>query len=153
MTNDGSANDAVWSMPKFSFEVDFGDGLARASFQEVSGLDVESQIIEYRHGNSPLFSPIRMPGMTKYGNVTMNRGIFVSDNEFWDLQTQVTMNTIKRRTIVIKLLDESGKAAMTWTLENAWPTKITATDMKSDGNEIAVDTIEIAHEKMTISNG
>ncbi len=41
---------------------------------------------------------------------------------------------------------------MTWTLENAWPTKITSTDLKSDGNEIAIDIIEIAHEKMTINN-
>lgn len=63
------------------------------------------------------------------------------------------MNTIQRRTILIKLLDETGKVTMQWQLNNAWPTKITSTDLKSDGNEVAVDTIEIAHEMLTITNG
>ncbi len=62
------------------------------------------------------------------------------------------MNTIKRRDVLIKLLDENGDVTMQWTLTNAWPTKITSTDLKSDGNEVAVDTLEIAHEKLTINN-
>jgi phage tail-like protein len=94
-----------------------------------------------------------MPGITKYGNVTMKRGIFVNDNTFWDWHQQVVMNTIKRRTVLIKLLDEKGGVTMQWTLNNAWPTKITSTDLKSDGNEVAVDTIEIAHEQLIIKNG
>ncbi|MFT5846156.1 phage tail protein [Psychroserpens sp.] len=63
------------------------------------------------------------------------------------------MNTITRRTITIRLLDESGSVAMQWQVNNAWPTKITSTDLKSDGNEVAVDTIEIAHEQLIITNG
>ena len=63
------------------------------------------------------------------------------------------MNIIKRRTVLIKLLDEKGAVTMQWTLNNAWPTKITSTDLKSDGNEVAVDTLEIAHEQLIISNG
>ena len=62
------------------------------------------------------------------------------------------MNTIKRQTVIVKLLDESGQPTMTWTLNNAWPTKITGTDLKSYGNEVAVDAIEIAHEGLTIAN-
>jgi phage tail-like protein len=83
----------------------------------------------------------------------MKRGIFVNDNTFWDWHQQVVMNTIKRRTVLIKLLDEKGGVTMQWTLNNAWPTKITSTDLKSDGNEVAVDTIEIAHEQLIIKNG
>ncbi|MEP6932275.1 MAG: phage tail protein, partial [Flavobacterium sp.] len=49
--------------------------------------------------------------------------------------------------------DEKGEVTMQWTLNNAWPTKITSTDLKSDGNEVAVDTIEIAHEQLIIKNG
>ncbi|WP_204345856.1 phage tail protein [Psychroserpens algicola] len=153
MANDGSAQGAVWPMPKFRFEVDLGDGLNNVAFQEVSGLDVESQIIEYRNSNSKLFSTEKMPGLAKYGNVTMKRGVFVNDNTFWDWHAQVSMNTIKRRTVIIKLLDETGQVTMQWLLHNAWPTKITSTDLKSDGNEIAVDTIEIAHEQIIITNG
>ena len=62
------------------------------------------------------------------------------------------MNTIERKTVTISLLDESGAPTMVWTLNNAWPTKITGTDMKSDGNEVAVETIEVAHEGLKIEN-
>lgn len=149
----GEVEDNVWPLPKFRFEVDFGTELKGIAFQEVSGMDAEVQIIEYRHSNSPLFSAIKMPGIAKYSNVTMKRGVFVNDNTFWNWMNEIKMNTIKRRTVLIRLLDESGKVTMLWTLNNAWPTKITSTDLKSDGNEVAVDTIEIAHEQIVVTNG
>ncbi len=152
-TDNGNPEGSTWPLPKFRFEVDLGDELKRVSFQEVSGMEVETQIIEYRKSNSPRFSTEKMPGITKYGNVTMKRGVFANDNTFWDWHAQIKMNLIKRRTILIRLLDEDGKVTMQWTLNNAWPTKITSTDLKSDGNEIAVETLEIAHEQLIISNG
>ena len=152
-TDDGSKQDATWPLPKFRFEVDLGTELKSVAFQEVSGMDVENQTIEYRKSNSSLFSTVKMPGIVKYGNVTLKRGVFVNDNTFWDWHNEIKMNIIKRRTVLIKLLDETGKVTMQWQLNNAWPTKITSTDLKSDGNEIAVDTIEIAHEQLIITNG
>ena len=86
------------------------------------------------------------------GNVTMKRGIFVKDNTFWAWYSQITMNTIKRIGVVVQLLDEKGAPTMTWTLTNAWPTKISSPTMKSDGNEVAIQTIEIAHEGLVIAN-
>jgi len=62
------------------------------------------------------------------------------------------MNTIKRVAITISLLDEAGAATMVWTLANAWPTKITGTDLKADSGEVAVETLEVAHEGLTITN-
>ncbi len=135
-------------MPKFFFQVKWGD--QEMSFQEVSGLDVEAQPIEYRHGDSKEFSTISMPGLTKSGNVTMKKGIFKSDNKFWDWFKEIKMNTIKRLPVTISLLDEGAAPTMVWTLANAWPTKITGTDLKSDGNEVAVESIEIAHEGLKI---
>ncbi len=152
-TDNGSAEGSTWPMPKFRFEVDLGTSMQKIAFQEVSGMDVEHQIIEYRNSNSPLFSTEKMPGIVKYGNVTMKRGVFVNDNTFWNWRSQIAMNTIARQTVVIKLLDENGGITMQWQLLNAWPTKITSTDLKSDGNEVAVDTIEIAHEQLIITNG
>ncbi len=151
MAEDGSAqSETIWPLPKFYFKVEW-DGNAM-SFQEVSGLDVEAQPIEYRHGDSPVFSTISMPGMKKYGNVTMKKGVFVNDNKYWDWFNQIEMNVIKRVPVTISLLDQTGSATMVWTLNNAWPTKISGTDLKSDGNEVAVETIEIAHEGITIAN-
>lgn len=153
MADDGSKQGTTWPMPKFRFEVDLGPELKGVAFQEVSGMDLEKQIIEYRQGDNKLFSTEKMPGIAKYGNITMKRGIFVNDNSFWNWFSEIKMNTVKRRTILIKLLDENGKVIMQWTLINAWPTKITSTDLKSDGNEVAIDTIEIAHEQLTITGG
>jgi phage tail-like protein len=153
MADDGSKEGATWPMPKFRFEVDLGTQLKKVAFQEISGMDVENQIIEYRNSNSPLFSTEKMPGMTKYGNVTMKRGVFANDNSFWKWHDEIKMNTITRRTVIIRLLDESNNVTMQWTLNNAWPTKITSTDLKSDGNEVAIDTLEIAHEQLIIANG
>lgn len=155
MADDGSAqSETVWPMPKFHFEVKWDGGAGAsmvAAFQEVSGLDVESQPIEYRAGNSPVFSTIKMPGITKSSNVTMKKGIFKSDNKFYEWFSQIKMNTIARTAVTINLLDEGGAPVMSWKLKNAWPTKVTGTDLKSDGNEVAVETIELAHEGLEIA--
>ena len=151
MADDGSAQSAsVWPIPKFHFQVKWDSEVM--SFQEVSGMDIEAQPIEYRHGDSPEFSTIKMPGIKKSSNVTMKKGVFKSDNKFWDWFNQIKMNTIKRLPVTISLLDESGSPTMVWTLANAWPTKITGTDLKSDGNEASIESIEIAHEGITIAN-
>ncbi len=94
-----------------------------------------------------------MPGIAKYSNITMKRGVFVNDNRFWIWMNEIKMNTIKRRLVVIKLLDENDKPTMQWELHNAWPTKISGSDLKSDGNEVAVDSLEIAHEYLDVKNG
>ncbi|MCB1937299.1 MAG: phage tail protein [Nitrosomonas sp.] len=152
MADDGSSQSAtVWPMPKFYFQVKWDSQVM--SFQEVNGLDIQSEEIKYRHGDSPEFSVIKMPGMKKVGNITMKKGVFKGDNKFWDWFKQIKMNTIKRLPVTISLLDEGGNATMVWTLTNAWPTKITGTDLKSEGNEVAIESIEIVHEGLTIANG
>jgi len=152
MADDGSAQStSIWPMAKFYFSVKWDS--TEIAFQEVSGLDAETQIVEYRHGNSNVFSTVKMPGIAKNGNITMKKGVFKSDNAYWDWYNQIKLNTIKRIPITISLLDETGAPTMTWKVKNAWPTKITGTDLKSDGNEVAVESIEIAHEGLTIENG
>lgn len=146
----GEVQNNIWPLPKFYFSVTLGDNDA-VSFQEVDGLESETQSIEYRHGNSPVFYPIKMPGLGRVGNVTMRKGIFVNDSTFWDWYNEIKMNTIARRTVVISLLDEEGSPKTTWTLNNAWPTKITGTDLKSEGNEVAVESVEIAYETLVIA--
>lgn len=148
----GEKQDSNWPLPMFYFKVDLGS-TTDVPFQEVSGLEVTAQPIEYRHGNSPIFSTINMPGIVKNNNVTLKKGVFVNDNKFFDWYTKIKMNTIERQNVVIKLCDENGNPTMTWTLANAWPTKISSTDMNSDANEVAVETIEISHEGLTIANG
>lgn len=147
----GETQNTTWPLPKFYFSVTGMPG--NPVFQEVSGLETEVQVIEYRAGNSGIFAPIKMPGLAKVGNITMKKGIFVTDQILWTWFKSITMNTIARSTIVVNLLDQTGTAQYKWQLNNAFPTKLTGTDMKSDGNEVAVESIEVAYETMSITMG
>jgi phage tail-like protein len=55
-----------------------------------------------------------------------------------------------RRDITIKLLDEQHNAVITWVVANAWPTKVQCTDLKADANEVAIESMELVHEGLTI---
>ena len=141
----------TYPLPKFHFEVDWGG--TQIGFTEVTGLDVETEVIEYRHGASKVYHKTKMPGMQKYSDITMKRGTFKSDNEYYDWWNTVALNTIERRDITITLLDEAHAPVVTWKVAEAWPKKVQSTDLKSDGNDVAIESIEIAHEGLTIENG
>lgn len=141
---------ANYPLPKFHFQVEWGG--TKIGFTEVTGLEVETQTIEYRDGASPEYHKTKMPGMQQYGNITLKRGTFATDNEFFDWWNTVKLNTIERRDITISLLNESHEPVVVWKVKNAWPTKVTSTDLSSDGNEVAIETLELAHEGLTIQN-
>lgn len=140
----------AYPLPAFHFKVEMA-GLT-AEFSEVTGLNIEVQVIEYRHGLSPDFSMIKMPGLQKFGNLTLKRGVFKGNNEFFDWYKTIKMNTVERQDILISLLDETHAPVMQWQVREAWPAKITSPDLKASGNEVAVETIEIAHEGVAIIN-
>ncbi|GGH69120.1 phage tail-like protein [Filimonas zeae] len=147
--SNGSAQSTIWPLVRFQFSIKIGSD--EILFQEVTGLSSETQVIEYRVGNSQSYTAIKMPGIKKFGNVTLKKGIFQTDTKLWTMYNAIKMNTIARQTVVINLLDESNKAAMTWNLTNAFPCKMTVTDMKADANEAAVETMELAHEGFTLA--
>ncbi len=136
---------AKYPLPKFHFQVDW-EG-TRIGFTEVTGLDAETEVIEYRDGASPEFSKQKMPGMQKYSNLTFKRGTFASDNEFFGWwKTTRTLSKPQRRNITISLLNEAHEPVMVWKVHSAFPTKVQATDLKAEGNEVAIETMEVAHE-------
>jgi phage tail-like protein len=141
---------ANYPLVKFHFQVDWGG--TKIGFTEVSGLDVETEVVEYRVGSSPEYSKTKMPGMQKYGNITLKRGTFKSDNEYFQWWNTVKLNTIDRRDVTISLLNEEHSPVVVWKVKNAWPTKIKSTDLKADGNEVAIESMELAHEGLTIQN-
>jgi phage tail-like protein len=149
------ADNFKYPLPKFHFEVAWGG--TRMGFTEVTGLDFETEVIEYREGNSPTYNKRRQPGLTKYSNVTLKRGTVIQDFEFFKLWRETAKfqesNKIKkvfRRDITIKLLNEEHKPVITWTLENAWPKTVKSTDLKADGNEVAIEQMELVHEGLKI---
>ena len=137
-----------YPLPKFHFQVEWGG--TRIGFTEVSGLTTETDVIEYREGANPEYHKTKMPGMQKFGNITLKRGTFNSDNEYFDWWNTVRLNQIERRDMTISLLNENHEPVMVWKVKNAWPSKVQSTDLKSDGNEVAIETLEIVHEGLRI---
>ncbi len=142
---------ANYPLPKFHFRVEWGG--AKIGFSEVSGLSVETDVVEYRDGSSPEFHKIKMPGMQKFGNITLKRGIFQGDNDYFKWWNTVALNTIERRDVTISLLNENHDPVVVWKVKNAWPSKVQSTDLKSDDNGVAIETIELAHEGLVMQNG
>ena len=146
----GEKQDNVWPLPKFYFLVKI-DGGMEASFQEVSGLDAETDVSEYRHGDSPVFSKIKMPGLRKYSDVTLKKGHFTTDIKFFEWYNQIQLNVIERKSVVIQLLNESGKAEIVWTFTNAFPMSIKSTDLNSGSSDAAVESLVLVHEGLAIT--
>ncbi len=141
---------AEYPLPKFHFRVEWGG--TNFAFTEVTGLTKESEVIEYRDGLSPEFHKIKMPGLQKLSNITLKRGTFKGKNEFQAWMNTISMNTVERRDVTISLLNEGHEPVVTWKVKQAWPVKIQSSDLKADGNEVAIETMEVAHEGFTVQN-
>src|SRR5262245_17124559 len=126
------------------------DGQEAAAFCEVSGLDSENTPIEYREGADATNSLRKLPGIEKYSNVTLKRGI-TGSLTLWNWRKEVRDSTSTfppRKEVTIKLLNEKGDRntpAMTFKLRNAWPTKITGPSFNAKGNEIALEQLDLVH--------
>ncbi|MGZ4034144.1 MAG: phage tail protein [Bacteroidia bacterium] len=136
-----------YPIPVFHFQVEWGG--TRIGFTEVSGLDYELQPIEYREGSSKNYQVTKQPGMPKFGNITLKRGVLPGDNDFATWITTVQLNKIERRDITISLLNENHDPVMVWKAVNAWPCKITGVALKSTGNEVSIEGLELCHEGLS----
>jgi phage tail-like protein len=147
-----------YPIPKFHFQVEWGESF-RIGFTEASGLDFETEVIEYREGNSKKYNKTKQPGLTKFSNITLKRGTFEGDFDYYKewrktyfFQEGNKTGSMYRRTVTIKLLNENHEAIITWKLLNAWPSKVQSTDLKADANEVAIETMELVHEGLEIMN-
>lgn len=131
---------------KFRYRVEI-DGLAAGGFSEVSGFDASIDVIEYREGDM-VTTPMKVPGLKKYGNITLKQGL-VDSMVIYDWMMSGVNGAVDRKTITITLLDEEEADAASWQVINAWPVKYTAPDFNATSSEIAIEQIEVAHEGMT----
>lgn len=132
----------------FHFQVEWGG--TRIGFTEVSGLTIELQTIDYREGNSLEYHVAKMPGIPQYSNISLKRGVFAADNEFFQWLNTVKKNKIDRRDLTISLLNEEHEPIMVWKVKEAWPCKVEGPTLNSTGNEVAIETIELCHEGLSI---
>lgn len=120
------------------------ENVSVGAFKECSGLTSELTVIEYRNG-SDRGSPRKLPGMAKYSNITLKRGI-TTDRQLWDWHKAALDGNVQRRNGSIVLLDESGQEVLRWNFRHGWPTKYEAPTLNATANEVAIETLEITHE-------
>ena len=137
----------------FNFLVEI-DGITQAGFQDCSGFGASTDPIEYREGNeNPGRDPITMrklPGMTKYNNITLKWGL-TDSTELYDWYRDITKGMDVRKNGSIIVLDTQGQEKVRWNFRNGWPTKWDGPDFTSKGNDVAIETLEIAHEGIELA--
>ena len=131
---------------KFRYKVEI-DGLEAGGFSEASGFDASIDVIEYREGDM-VQTPMKLPGLKKYGNITLKQGV-ADSMVMYEWMIAGVEGEVERKTITITILDETETATASWQVINAWPAKYTAPDFNATASEIAIESIEIAHEGMT----
>ena len=141
MAETGSIKDPFRS---YNFLVEI-DGLTQASFQECSGLDATTEPIEYREGGDNT-TVRKLPGRTSYSDITLKRGM-TDSRELWDWFKQIRDGNVARKngSIVVYDLANASEVAR-WNFVRAWPTKWEGPSFNAAGNEIAVETLTLAHE-------
>jgi phage tail-like protein len=134
----------------FNFRVEI-DGVAAAAFASVSGLAAEAEVIEYREGADKVTSSRKLPGRVRYPNVTLRRGLTAS-RDLWNWWRTTRDGQVERRTVAITLLNDAGEPVLRWRLREAWIARIEASDLDAQGNEVAIETIELAHEGLELDD-
>lgn len=131
----------------FQFLVEI-DGVTNARFQEVGGIDATIDVIEYREGGSAL-GPRLFPGQTKHSRLSLKRG-YTDDSTlytwFEDVMTGRTENI--RRNVSIVQIDMNGTEVFRWNLYKAFPVKYTAPAFNAKGNDLSIETLEVAYESI-----
>ena len=129
----------------FKFRVEI-DGVAEAAFSEVAIGETSTEAIDYREGTEP--NHVRkLPGMTKYGNITLKRG--VTDSQvIYQWHKDIVDGKIgeKRKSIAIVVIDEAGKDKARFVVSECWPTKYDPSDLNGKGNEVFIELLELVNE-------
>jgi phage tail-like protein len=144
MAETGDRNDPYGA---FNFLVEI-DGVTQAGFSECSGLDTETDIIEYRNGNEDI-TVRKLPGLKKFTNISLKRG-FTDSKELWEWRKKVMDGQTERQSGSIVLLNEAREEALRYNFREGWPSKWTGPAMNASSSEVAIETLEIACEAIEL---
>jgi len=125
------------------------DGAAvSGAFTEISGLEVEINPIEYRNGNEDI-TVRKQPGLKTQTNLTCKRGA-TGHVDFWNWIKSALDGDIQRAEGAIVLNDENQVEVMRWNFSRGWPCKYTGPSFNAANNEIAIETLEICIEELSL---
>ncbi len=124
--------------------------IAVAGFSEVSGLSGDTDVVEYREGTDVSMAVRKLPGRPKWGtNLTLKVGMTTS-RVLWQWRLAIINGNVDRRNGAVVLLDEQRNRVAEWQFENAWVVKYEGPALNAKGNDVAVETLELAHEGMRL---
>lgn len=132
----------------FNFLVEI-DSIAVAAFHECSGLDSSIDIIEHREGGGPIR---KLPGSNKFSNIVLKRGI-TANTELYDWHRRALDGTLDRKSGSIILLDRADNEVARWNFTRAWPAKWVGPSLTAEGKDVAIETLELAHEGLYRAGG
>lgn len=132
----------------FNFQLQI-DGVPLGAFSEVSGLTAEGDAVDYREGTDLQQNVRKLTGLRKYSNITLKRG-YTQDPSLWRWYGNIVNGQADRRNVTIVLMNEARQPVLRWHAESAWVNKIEGPSFKAAGNEIAMESVELVHEGLTI---
>ena len=163
MATDMNSAGMAYPLTKMNFLVSIPDlAGSMAAFSEVSGIEASVDVVEFRQGNAHSLAPVKIPGLVKHGNITLKMGYTIGNGFKTWIQECVseTRGAMPRKTVTIELLDirdgspnssyETIKENITWILKEAWVTKYSGPDLNASASEVAIETVELAYEELTI---
>ena len=133
---------------KFNFLLEI-DGINAAGFTEVSGMNTETDPIEYREGSDPTHVR-KLPGLSKYGKITLKRG-YTQSHELWEWRKTTVDGVTQRKSGAVILLDEAGAPALRWEFFDAWINKYEGPGLNAITNEAAIESIEFVVERWQLA--
>jgi len=141
--------DAVQAAPKFVFQV---TGLGGpATFEEAVGLATRAELMAHAVPGPGIPRASILPAPPPQGDVTLKNGVFIRTPTLWDWFSAIQMNNVPKRTIVVSLLDNAGAPQVTWTLQNAMPTRFVGTDLEPNGVDVALEALDLVFENLTMT--
>ena len=141
----GSREDP-FSATNFRVEI---DGIASAGFLEVSGLGADITVVEYRNGNDKNLTPRKVPGDSEYSNLVLKRGM-TGDLTLWQWMQEALDGKLTRKNMSVVLLSDAGEDTLRFDFRNAWPVKWSGPNLNAESSDVAIETLEIAHEGLSI---
>jgi phage tail-like protein len=132
----------------FNFRLEI-DNLPVAAFSDASGMTSDGDVVDYRTGVDIPLTARKLPGLRKYGPITLKRGM-LHDSSLWDWYRNISIGLKDRRNGSVILMDEERNDVLRWNFEAAWPNKIEGPALNAKGNEVAVESVELIVEDITL---
>jgi phage tail-like protein len=130
--------------PSFNFTLEIGS-VTVGGFSEVTGLQAEAEIQEYREGGLNEYTHKRAGPIKYSSNLVLKRGI-TDSTALWSWYHDVMQGRIQRKSISIMLMDSAGEEKRRWNFQRAYPVKWTGPDLKAANSDVATEVLELAHD-------